>query len=58
MTSSMPKELFLREMVYSQWCVWDEEEDVHMVKQVLGRWLGDMVRHWVNPPTDHGRSRK
>ena len=30
---------------------WVEVEDVQMVKHVLGRWLDDVSRHWVNFPT-------
>ena len=51
MLSSTPKGLFSRERVYTLGCA---EYGVKMVKQVLGKWLNDVLKHWRELPPHHG----
>jgi hypothetical protein len=40
--------------LYSWCCVWVEEEGIQMIKQVIGKSLDDVLRHWLDLPTHHG----
>ena len=40
--------MFRKERVYSKCCVWVKEEGAKMIKQVLGRWTGDVSRCWLS----------
>ena len=53
MISSMPKGPFGGERVYPG-IMLEKIKGVHMVMQVLGGWLDDALRHWLDLPNNHG----